>query len=375
MKKALFTAALALSSVVFAQDFSGAKTLQYAPQSSLQYTEASGEYFSGKARFARYPKPDQSRDGWAIVDFDKGVVNNWHSHSKGQYLIITEGVGLVQEWGKPIQLVKKGDAVWFPPKVKHWHGAAPGHTMSHIAIAPDTADNKTTWFEKVDPKTLEAFAAQPDSSVKQTAPLTRRQLAIVPIAALSAEGRTNELKAALEQGLASGLTVNEIREIFTHQQAYAGFPRALNGLITFNTLLKERAAKGIQDPEGKTAAPTEPSKNYARGVQALVNMGSAAAGNGTLFDSEGMDYALKANLFGYLFSRDTLSYTDREIVVIATIASLGKGVESQLGSHLHNTHGLGVSRADLQKVIGGVKTLNRANGQNAQTVLDGLKLK
>lgn len=218
------------------------------------------------------------------------------------------------------------------------------------------------------------FAAKPDDSVKQTAPLTARQLAIVPIAALSAQGRTDELKAALEKGLDSGLTVNEIREIFTHQHAYAGFPRALNGLIAFNNLLKERAAKGIQDPQGKTANPADPDGNYARGVQTLVNMGSARAAEGTLFDSEGMDYALKANLFGYLFNRGVLSYTDREIVVLATIASLGSGVESQLGSHMRNTRSLGIKPADLQKIVDGIKSVSRQNGGNAQKVLDGLGL-
>ena len=137
MKKALITAAaMALSGSVFAQAFQGATTLQHAAQDRLQYIDAPADYFTGKARFARYPRVDESGDGWAIVDFGAGAINNWHSHSKGQYLIITQGTGLVQEWGKPVQIVRKGDAVWFPPDVKHWHGAAPGQTMSHIAIAP-----------------------------------------------------------------------------------------------------------------------------------------------------------------------------------------------------------------------------------------------
>lgn len=103
-------------------------------------------------------------------------------------------------------------------------------------------------------------------------------------------------------------------------------------------------------------------------------MGSARAAEGTLFDSEGMDYALKANLFGYLFNRGVLSYTDREIVVLATIASLGSGVESQLGSHMRNTRSLGIKPADLQKIVDGIKSVSRQNGGNTQKVLDGLGL-
>lgn len=254
-----------------------------------------------------------------------------------------------------------------------WRRPRPDHEPH--CHRPDEAANKTTWFERVDPQTLAPFTAKADDSVKQTTPLTPRQLAIVPIAALTAAGKTDELKKALEAGLNSGLSVSDIREIFTHQHAYAGFPRALNGLITFNTLLQERAAKGINDPAGIAAVPADPEGNYARGVQTLVNFGSARAGESVLFDSEGMDYALKANLFGYLFGRGVLSYTDREIVVLATIASLGDGVEAQLGAHLKNTRSLGVSPAELQKIVDVIKTTNSDNGARAQQVLDGLALK
>ncbi|WP_161788343.1 cupin domain-containing carboxymuconolactone decarboxylase family protein [Chelonobacter oris] len=365
---------LTLAGSAFAADFKGAAELQHLPQSALPYTDAPSAYFSGKARFARYPTVDQSADGWAIVEFDSGTINHWHRHSNGQYLIITAGEGLVQEWGKPIQAVKKGDAVWFPPDVKHWHGAAPNRSMAHITISPNAAGNQTTWLEAVDPATLTAFQAQANHSVQQTTPLTARQLAIVPIAALTAEGNTAKLKTALENGLAQGLSVNEIREIFTHLHAYAGFPRALNGLTTFNNLLKERADNGIQDPPGKpsqAATEADQSNNYHKGIQALTDMGSRAAGNSLLFDSEGIDYALKANLFGYLFSRDTLSYVDRELVVLATIASLGPGVEAQLASHFRNTQNLGVSQAQLERMLDTFAAqANPTAAQHAREVLN-----
>lgn len=134
-------------------------------------------------------------------------------------------------------------------------------------------------------------------------------------------------------------------------------------MITFPLLQRFTAARSA-----------DPENSYARGVQTLVNLGSARATEGVLFDSEGMDYALKANLFGYLFGRGVLSYTDREIVVLATIASLGDGVEAQLGSHMKNTHSLGVSSAELQKIVDAIKIVNSDNGARAQRVLDGLKL-
>lgn len=117
---------------------------------NLKYIKADSKYFSGEAEFAILPQIDISKDSVAIVDFEVGAVNNWHSHSKGQYLYITEGEGRVQEWDKEIQYVKKGDVVWIPSDVKHWHGAGETTSMSHLVITPDTENNTTTWFEKVE---------------------------------------------------------------------------------------------------------------------------------------------------------------------------------------------------------------------------------
>ena len=91
--------------------------LSITKKENLKYIKADPKYFSGEAEFAILPQIDISKDSVAIVDFEVGVVNNWHSHSKGQYLYITEGEGRVQEWGKEIQYVKKGDVVWIPADV------------------------------------------------------------------------------------------------------------------------------------------------------------------------------------------------------------------------------------------------------------------
>lgn len=228
MKKRFLLSAMLLGMVITAagaQDFHN-NHQQYLPQSGLAYQSAPSEYFSGKARFARYPSVNQSTDGWAIVEFDKGVVTNWHTHSQGQYLIVTEGEGYVQEWGKPVIRIQKGDVVWAPPNVKHWHGAAPNSTMSHIAIAPNAKNNQAVWLEKVDLSALPKTSQRSSERFKQSTPLSAKQLAIVPIASLSAAGELGKLKTAINRGLNAGLTVGEIKEAFTHQYAYAGFPRA-----------------------------------------------------------------------------------------------------------------------------------------------------
>lgn len=116
-------------------------------QADLAYQSAPSEHFSGQAQFVRLPNIATSLDGHAIVQFDKGAVTDWHSHSQGQYLIVTEGEGLTQEWGKPIQTIKKGDMIWCPPNVKHWHGATAHSKMSHIVISPNASNNKVTWLD------------------------------------------------------------------------------------------------------------------------------------------------------------------------------------------------------------------------------------
>ena len=85
----------------------------------------------------------------AAVGFAEGARSAWHTHPKGQLLIVTEGSGLIQEWGKPIQKIQKGDVIWTEPGVKHWHGAAPSSTMTHIATQESLDGKNVEWMEKV----------------------------------------------------------------------------------------------------------------------------------------------------------------------------------------------------------------------------------
>ena len=68
------------------------------------------------------------------VTFEPGAHTAWHNHPAGQYLIVTSGVGWVQQRGGAKREIRAGDVVWTPPGVAHWHGATPTHAMSHLAI-------------------------------------------------------------------------------------------------------------------------------------------------------------------------------------------------------------------------------------------------
>ncbi|MBB5326118.1 quercetin dioxygenase-like cupin family protein [Anoxybacillus tepidamans] len=108
------------------------------------------EYFTGNVRIdPLFQENEFAPYLAAYVTFEPGARTAWHTHPTGQRLIVTYGVGWVQEWGGPIKEVRAGDVVWFPPGVKHWHGAAPTTAMTHIALT-GVADGKgVEWLEKV----------------------------------------------------------------------------------------------------------------------------------------------------------------------------------------------------------------------------------
>lgn len=90
-----------------------------------------------------------TRTRGSSVTFEPRARSAWHSHPFGHILIVTDGVGLVQRWHGPIQEIKPGDVVWTPPGVKHWHGASPTTSMTHVAIQEHLDGKVVDWMEKV----------------------------------------------------------------------------------------------------------------------------------------------------------------------------------------------------------------------------------
>lgn len=93
-----------------------------------------------------------SKLGGARVTFRPGARSNWHIHPLGQLLFVTEGKGLVQEEGGPVRTMRRGDAVWTAPGVRHWHGAAPDSVMSHVAVSEAVDGQQVVWAEPVTDK-------------------------------------------------------------------------------------------------------------------------------------------------------------------------------------------------------------------------------
>ncbi|NDY73167.1 4-carboxymuconolactone decarboxylase [Desulfobacter hydrogenophilus] len=166
-----------------------------------------------------------------------------------------------------------------------------------------------------------------------TTKLSTKQCTIIPIAAFTAGGNLDKLKASLNAGLDAGLTVNEIKEILVQMYAYAGFPRSLNGLGTFMAVMEARKGKGIKDETGKEAAPLPTDKSSLEfGTENQTRLVGQPV-TGTLFDfAPAIDQYLKAHLFGDIFQRDVLNWSERELATIAALANI-KGVNSQLQAH------------------------------------------
>jgi quercetin dioxygenase-like cupin family protein len=91
-----------------------------------------------------------SRLAAAVVHFTPGARTAWHTHPLGQTIHVTEGLGLCQRRGGPIEEILPGDTVYFEPDEDHWHGAAPDRFMTHIAMQEvDESGSPVTWGEHV----------------------------------------------------------------------------------------------------------------------------------------------------------------------------------------------------------------------------------
>lgn len=107
-------------------------------------------WFTGAVRIdPLIDAPDPARVAAAAVTFEPGARTAWHTHPLGQTLVVTSGCGRAQRWGGPVEEIRPGDVVWFPPGEKHWHGAGPTTAMTHIAIQERQDGKAVDWMEKV----------------------------------------------------------------------------------------------------------------------------------------------------------------------------------------------------------------------------------
>lgn len=210
--------------------------------------------------------------------------------------------------------------------------------------------------------------------------LSDKHKGIVLIAVFTAKGDLEKLKPAINTGLDAGLTINECKEVFLHSYAYCGFPRSIQGLNTLMAVLDERKVKGIKDDIGREATPVNDTNRYETGWKNLAKLGGRptdgpiekpTSGYGAF--SPEIDRFLKEHLFADLFSRDVLTFAERELTTISVLIALGKGVEPMLGSHLGLTMRQGVTRNQIEDVFALVERgAGKEDADAARKVFSGI---
>ncbi|WP_165493144.1 (R)-mandelonitrile lyase [Hylemonella gracilis] len=355
------TAATAQSSAATA----ASPVVEVRSASSQPVATGSAETFTGSVLISSpFQALPPGKAGGATVTFAPRARTAWHTHPLGQTLIVTAGLGLVQQQGHPAQVIRPGDVVTIPANVRHWHGAAADGSMTHVAIAEKENGVSVTWEAKVSDQDYQtaldstglatlagerlkaALRAQASSEV-----LSARQQAIPLIAAFVAISDMPRLNTALNRGLDAGLTVGEAKEILVQLYAYAGFPRSLNALGELLKVVETRKQRGIHDAPGR-----EPSRTIATGHELVVagraNQTEISGGpvQGPVFDFVPViNQFLQTHLFGDIFERDNLDWQSRELATVGALAAT-PGAEAQLRSHMRASLRVGLSASQLRQL-------------------------
>jgi 4-carboxymuconolactone decarboxylase len=232
-------------------------------------TIAPAEHFTGSARIdPLFPANVPSRTSGARVTFEPGARTDWHIHPLGQTLIVTSGSGWVQQWGGQIQEIHQGDVVSIPPGQKHWHGATPSSSMTHIAMQENVDGKTVEWLEKVSDEQYRSFQSpsagvaagtkEPSAAQKlmgdfdpklaeltdnvlfadvwQRPGLSQRDRSLITVAALIALNRPEQLRSHLQRARANGVTKDEVVEVITQLAFYSGWPNAVNAVTVAREL-------------------------------------------------------------------------------------------------------------------------------------------
>jgi len=132
--------------------------MQILPHTNV--TQGPADWFTGHVDIQPLKAVSgDSKLSMSSVHFSAGARSAWHTHPKGQTLYVTDGIGVIQKRGEPIQIIRSGDVIWTEAGEEHWHGAAAGCEMTHLAIQEsDDQDSFANWHEHV---TDEEYNRQP----------------------------------------------------------------------------------------------------------------------------------------------------------------------------------------------------------------------
>ena len=120
-------------------------------RSGIETTKGPADWFTGDVYLDAVAAPaGSSTFAAALVHFTPGARTAWHTHPNGQTIFVTEGVGVCQREGGPVEVIRPGDRVFFEPGENHWHGAAPKRFMAHVAMQQQGDDGEVvSWGRHV----------------------------------------------------------------------------------------------------------------------------------------------------------------------------------------------------------------------------------
>jgi 4-carboxymuconolactone decarboxylase len=347
------------------------------------------ENFTGGVRVEMlFEALDPSHASGGSVAFEPGARTAWHSHPRGQVLIVTAGIGRVQRWGDPIEEIRAGDVVTIPPGQKHWHGASPQTSMTHIAITEHRDGTRVQWMEKVSDEQYNGSSPsgegpvqgpaqpqvqpeqQPRSSSPQgtTAPsgalqqkiapglatltddvlfgdvwrrpeLSPRDRSLITISVLIATGKPAQLAGHLGRALTNGVQPSEASGLLAHLAIYCGWPSAVSALEAYEQVYTARKVDTAALRAVTSRLPA-PGSDGARAKAVNDELGAVAPKfvqltNDVVFDD--------------LWRRSDLSLRDRSLVTIVALAAMGD--DDQLDVYLRRGLEGGLTRAQIAEAL------------------------
>lgn len=303
------------------------------------------------------------------VFFEPKARTNWHTHTSGQVLIVTKGVGYYQEKGKTVQFIHEGDIVKIPKDVEHWHGASHNSEMNHIAIVPNADDDRTDWLDRVtdeqydevladnqistinlseaaiknhealwpnyeskaahtDPELIEIFDNWAFDEVWQQGNTDTKTRVMMIMASAIAQGALTEYNMFVNAALNVGISPVEVKEVLYQSVPYVGIAKVVDFIDATNEILTDR---GIGLPlEGQSATTRKSRLTIGFELQkAIFGERIDQLLLSTPKDQQHIPEFLASNCFGDYYTRSGLDIQTRELLTYSMLISLG-GTESQI---------------------------------------------
>ena len=370
--------AIVLVMALLASVSSEAQTLHITRGGSRPARAGPADNFTGGVRVETlFEALDASHASGGSVTFEPGARTAWHSHPRGQILIVTAGAGRVQRWGDSIEEIRPGDVVRIPAGQKHWHGVSPEASMTHIAITEHRDGMTVQWMEQVSDEQYGAApsprgqgpqpraSSQPQGTTGPSGPLQQkiapglaaltdevlfgdvwrrtelspRDRSLVTISVLIATGKPAQLAGHLGRALDNGVEPREASGVLAHLAIYSGWPNAVSALDVYEQVYTARKVDttALRDAGPRLSAS---ASDASRRESATDDVAAVAPKFAQLTSDV---------VFGDLWRRSDLAVRDRSLVTIVALAAMGE--DDQLGVYLRRGVASGLTRSQITEAL------------------------